>query len=473
MSTYHNVDQRIVGELQRICGEKYVIFNDPEKMEAFSHDEVPGKHYRHMPEVVVRPADAKEISEIVKLANQELIPLTPRGAGSGLSGGAVPVLGGIVIATDRMNHIIELDKDNMTITVEPGVVANEINEYIKNDKLFYAGYPMSMETCFIGGNVAENAGGGKAVKYGVTSRYVLGAEVVMPDGEIIEYGGKLLKDVTGYNILPMLIGSEGTLGIFTKIILKLIPLPAYQIDLLALFDSSNAAIKAVPATMTGSGIIPTSIEYMDKSSVLAACSYLNETLPYQECGAMLLLSIDGNNREEMLDQIEILGDFLTKHGSTQIYVADTPANSERLWKIRRNVAEAFSLFFPRQSGEDVVVPPAEIADVVAEFELLAQKYKVEIPCYGHAGDGNLHSRISAGPEISDEAWETMLPAILHELYAVVKAHGGRISGEHGIGCKRKDYIGCTVSEEYLNVLRKIKRSLDPNNIMNPGKIFDL
>ncbi len=472
MSEYGAVTPAVAAELAAIVGEAYVIFNDPERLEPFSRDEVPGKHWRHMPEAVVRPVSAREVSEIIRLANRECIPVTPRGAGSGLSGGAVPVHGGIVLATDRMNRILELDEANMMIVVEPGVIANEINEYIKPYGLFYAGYPMSMETCFIGGNVAENAGGGKAVKYGVTSRYVLGAEVVMPTGEIVELGGKLLKDVTGYNLLPLLIGSEGTLGVFTKIILKLIPLPKHQIDLLALFPDSRSAIEAVPATMTASGIIPTSIEYMDESSMVAACSYLNETLPYQECGAMLLLSLDGNDLERMTDEYEALGDFLEKHGAIQIYVADNPANSERLWKIRRNIAEAFSLYFPRQSGEDVVVPPAEIAVVVAEFEELAKRYGVEIPCYGHAGDGNLHSRISAGPEWPDEKWEAVLPELLRELYAVVKKHGGRISGEHGIGCKRKAYMPCVVSEEYLELLRKIKRVFDPNNIMNPGKIFD-
>ncbi len=472
MNSYRPVTPATASELAAIVGDKYLIYNDVERLEPFSRDEVPGIHYRRLPEAVVRPADAREIASVVKLANREKIPVTPRGAGSGLSGGAVPVYGGIVIATDRLNKILELDADNMMITVEPGVIANDINEFLKPHKLFYAGYPMSMETCYIGGNVAENAGGGKAVKYGVTSRYVLGAEVVLPTGEILEVGGKLLKDVTGYNLLPLLIGSEGTLGIFTRIILKLIPLPERQIDLLALFPDSIGAIRAVPAMMTGSGIIPTSIEYMDQSSVVAACRYLNETLPYQDCGAMLLVSVDGGDPELLADQAELLGDFLIRHGATDVYVADNPTDSERLWKIRRNIAEAFSLYFPRQSGEDVVVPPAALASVVEEFECLAARYGVEIPSYGHAGDGNLHSRISAADTLADEEWERILPQLLDELYAVVRRHGGRISGEHGIGCKRKDYMNRVVSEEYIELLRRIKRVFDPEWIMNPGKIFD-
>ena len=473
MERFSPVTPEVAARLKDICGANYVIYKDSERLEPYSHDEIPGKHYRHMPEAVVRPDSAQQISEIVKLANELNIPVTPRGAGSGLSGGAVPVFGGIVVATDRMNRILELDKENMMIVVEPGVVANDINEFLRPHGLFYAGYPMSMETCYIGGNVAENAGGGKAVKYGVTGRYVLGLEVVLPSGKILEVGGKLLKDVTGYNLLPLLTGSEGTLGIFTKIILKVIPRPKYQFDLLALFKDSRSAIEAVPATLTGSGIIPTSIEYMDSDSFKSACRYLNETLPYEEAGAMLLVSVDGNDPEQMMDEIELLGDFLEKQGAFIMYVADNQANSERIWKIRRSIAESFSLYFPRQSGEDVVVPPASIADVVEEFNSLADKYGVVIPCYGHAGDGNLHSRVSAPDSWSDEKWESTLPEILKELYAVVAKRGGRISGEHGIGCKRLKYMSCVVSEDFIDVLRAIKNALDPKGIMNPGKVFSM
>jgi len=470
--SYRAVTPEIAVELAEIEGEKFLVYRDAERLEAFSHDEIPGKKWRRMPEAVVHPADTAEVSAVMKLANRERIPVTPRGAGSGLSGGAVPVYGGIVLATDRMNRILELDRANLMIVVEPGVVANEINEYVREYGLFYAGYPMSMETCYIGGNVAENAGGGKAVKYGVTSRYVLGAEVVLPDGEILELGGKLLKDVTGYNLLGLLIGSEGTLGIFTRITLKLIPLPKHQLDLLVLFSDSAGAIRAVPEMMTASGVTPTSIEYMDRLSVNTACRYLNETLPYRECGAMLLVTLDGGDREQLYAEAESFGSFLETHGAIEIYLADNPANSERLWKIRRSIPEAFSLCFPRQSGEDVVVPPAAIASVVAEFEALAVRYHLVIPCYGHAGDGNLHSRVSAPAELDAAEWEALLPKVLYELYAVVKKHGGRISGEHGIGCKRKDYMNCVVDEGYLRMLRRIKRAFDPNWILNPGKIFD-
>jgi len=272
-SKYNPVTSEIVAELRGILGDKYVIYADPEKLEPLSHDEVAESAYAHMPEAAVRPGSAGEIAAILKLANREHIPVTPRGAGSGLSGGAVPVRGGIVMLFDRMNRILEIDRDNMMITVEPGVVTNDINAAVKDLGLFYAGYPMSLETCYIGGNVAENAGGGKAVKYGVTGRYVTGLEVVLPTGQIIQLGGKLVKDVTGYNLIGLMVGSEGTLGVFTKITLKLMPLPKCSVDLLVLFRTAADAIAAVPRIMTESGIIPTAVEFMDQTSVRASCQY--------------------------------------------------------------------------------------------------------------------------------------------------------------------------------------------------------
>lgn len=472
MKPYASVTPETAERLAALCGKSHVIYRDPERLEPYSHDEIPGSRYRHVPEAVVRPGSTKEVAAIVRLANEKNLPVTPRGAGSGLSGGAVPVFGGIVIAFDRMNRILELDAANMMIVVEPGVIANDINEFLKPHGLFYAGYPMSVETCQIGGNVAENAGGGKAVKYGVTARYVLGLETVLPDGRIVELGGKLLKDVTGYNLIPLMTGSEGTLGIFTKIILKVIPRPKFQFDLLALFSDSPSAVAAVPAMIVGSGITPVSIEFMDGPAFRQGCVYLNETLPFQDAGAVLLVSVDGNDPERLSDECETLGDYLRQGGAGEIYVADTAANSERVWKIRRSIPEAFSLAFPRQSGEDIVVPCAAIPKIVEECALLSKKYGVAIPCYGHAGDGNLHGRVCAPAEWSDEKWDRELPVILRELYRVVAQEGGRISGEHGIGCKRMAYMDSVVSKDYLDMLRAIKMALDPNGIMNPGKIFE-
>ena len=470
---YNPVTPEVVGELRGIVGDKYVVFDDPERLEPYSHDEIPDPQYAHMPEALVRPRTAEEISAIVKLANRRMIPITPRGAGSGLSGGAVPIRGGIVMLVDRMNEILDVDRDNMMVVVEPGVVTSEINDAVEEFGLFYAGYPMSLETCYIGGNVAENAGGGKAIKYGVTSRYVLGLEVVTPTGEIVEMGGKLVKDVTGYNLAQLMVGSEGTLGIFTKITLKLLPAPRASVDLLCLFETARDAISAVPRLMTEGGVIPTTIEFMDRPSVQAACEYLNETIPYERSGAMLLITVDGSDVEQVEREYEAVGEQCLASGAIEVYVADNSTTSERIWKVRRNIAEAFGIISPQQCNEDLVVPPAAIADLVAGMEELAEKHGVAIPSYGHAGDGNLHTRIIKDPDWSMERWNDTWPDVLKELFELTASLGGRCSGEHGIGHKRKKYMPMFVSGDYLDVLRSIKRAMDPKNILNPGKVFDM
>ena len=470
---YNPVTPAVVQELERIVGPRHVIFGDAERLQPFSRDEIPEAKYAHMPEAVVRPRTAAEISAILKLANRERVPVTPRGAGSGLSGGAVPVCGGIVLLCDRMNQVLEIDRDNMMVVVEPGVVTNEINELLKPHGLFYAGYPMSLETCYIGGNVAENAGGGKAVKYGVTGRYVTGLEFVTPTGDIVRLGGKRLKDVTGYDLIHLLVGSEGTLGVFTRITLKLIPLPKASVDLLCLFATAEAAIAAVPAIMTGGGIIPTAIEFMDRTSVQAACEYLNESIPYQQAGAMLLITVDGSDAAQVERDYEVIGTMCQQAGATEVYVADNYTTSERIWKVRRNIGEAFNLISRHQSNEDITVPIASIPKVVAFLEELARRHGLKIPCFGHAGDGNLHARIVMNPSWPIEKWRAVLPEMLKELYLFTASLGGTISGEHGIGHKRKAYLPLVMDEPTIELMRAIKRAWDPLNILNPGKIFDV
>ena len=471
--TYNPVTPGIVAQLVAIVGEKYVIYGDAERLSPYGHDEVADSHYAHMPEALVRPRTAQEISAIVMLANREKIPVTPRGAGSGLSGGAVPIHGGIVLLVDRMNSIVEIDRPNMMITVEPGVVTNEINDLVKADGLFYAGYPMSLETCYIGGNVAENAGGGKAVKYGVTARYVTGLEFVTPTGDIVQLGGKRIKDVTGYNLVQLLVGSEGTLGIFTKITLKLIPLPKASVDLLCLFPTAETAISAVPKIMTSGGIIPTAIEFMDRTSVQAACEYLNESIPYRDAGAMLLITVDGAGEAQVQNEYETIGEMCFAAGAQEVYVADNHTTSERIWRVRRNIAEAFKIVSPRQSLEDIVVPIAAIPEMVVALEGLSRKYDVAIPCYGHAGDGNLHATPVMNPAWTTEKWQATLPQILVEMYTITHSLGGTISGEHGIGHKRKQYMPLVLSEAAIELMRSIKRAWDPANVLNPGKMFDV
>ncbi|MCD6377712.1 MAG: FAD-binding protein [Planctomycetes bacterium] len=469
---YNTLSPSIIRQLEQIVGEGFVIY-DPDKLQQYSHDEIPDPHYAHMPEAVVRPRTAREISEIMKLANRERIPITPRGAGSGLSGGAVPIYGGIVLLCDRMNKIIEIDRENMMITVEPGVITNEINEKLSGTGLFYAGYPMSVETCFIGGNVAENAGGGKAVKYGVTGRYVTGLELVTPTGKIITLGGKVLKDVCGYNLISLLVGSEGTLGIFTKITLKLLPAPKASADLLCLFKTTRQAISIVPKIMTSTGITPTAIEFMDRQAVEASCNYLNETIPHADAQAMLLITIDGADEQAVQRDYEIVGKACMEAGAIEVFVADNPTTSQRVWRIRQNIGEAYNLISHDQSNEDIVVPISAIPEFIAAMESIAQKYDVLIPTYGHAGDGNIHARIVKKPDCPQEKWRETLPKLLEELYRLVAWLGGKISGEHGIGHKRKKYLPMVLDQNAIELMRAIKRAWDPNNILNPGKIFDL
>ncbi|QQO10873.1 FAD-binding oxidoreductase [Breznakiella homolactica] len=467
---YAPVTPKIAEELRGILGSGNVLV-DEEKIEAYSHDETDAAEYGHMPEAVVFPLTAEQVAQVVKLANRERIPVTPRGAGSGLSGGAIPQLGGIVVSLEKMNRLLELDKENMVAVVEAGMVTNDLAQTVQDEGLFFAGYPMSLQTCVIGGNIAENAGGGKAVKYGVTGRYVLGLELVTPTGDIVNLGGKLSKDVSGYDLKSLVVGSEGTLGIVTKAIIKLIGYPAAKSDLLVLFKTPKEAIDLVPVILS-KGLTPTSIEFMDQLSIITSCRYLNESLPYEKAGAMLLIELDGTNPDQIeMDLIDI-GRLCEEKGAIEVYVAEDRNNIERIWNVRRNIAEAFKVFSPVQSLEDIVVPPSRIPEIIPELEKLGKKYRVQIPCYGHAGDGNLHATLVKDPDMSMEEWKKNEVQCLEELYEITEKLGGKISGEHGIGLKRKTFLKELIDPVELDLMKAIKRAWDPNNIMNPGKIFD-
>ena len=468
---YNRMTDPAVAELEAILGSNNVIA-DAERMEAYSHDETSAEEYGHMPEVVVTPVSTAQVAEVVKLANRRLLPITPRGAGSGLSGGAIPLYGGIVLSLEKMNKVIEIDYANMTMTVETGIVTNEINNLVKERGLFYAGYPMSLETCFLGGNIAENAGGGKAVKYGVTSRYIMGLELVTPTGDVVWLGGKLAKDVTGYDLTHLIVGSEGTLGIVTTAIIKLIGLPKAKSDLLVLFKTPAAAIACVPEIIA-KGTIPTSMEFMDKLSVETSCIYLNESLPYEACGAMLLIEMDGADAEKVDADAERVGDLCMEMGAIEVYMADNRTTQERVWGVRRNIAEAFKVRCPVQSLEDIVVPPASIPDIIPELDRISANYGISIPCYGHAGDGNLHATLVKDPAMSMEEWRRIEPMALEDLYAAVTCLGGKISGEHGIGLKRKKYMAEFMNPVEMNLIKAIKKAWDPAGVMNPGKLFDM
>jgi len=470
-SAYAPVTGSLVEELKGIVGAKNVLV-DADKMETYSHDETDACEYGHMPEVVVLPVTTEQVAGVVKLANRERIPITPRGAGSGLSGGAIPRFGGILVSLERMNRLLELDADNMVAVVEAGMITNDLALAVQERGLFFAGYPMSLQTCVIGGNIAENAGGGKAVKYGVTGRYVLGLELVTPTGEVTWLGGKLAKDVSGYDLKSLVVGSEGTLGIVTKAIIKLIGYPSAKADLLVLFETPREAIDVVPVILS-KGLSPTSIEFMDRLSIMTSCAYLNESLPYEKAGAMLLIELDGTNAEQIETDLIAVGQLCEEHGAVEVYVAEDRNNIERIWNVRRNIAEAFKVYSPVQSLEDIVVPISRIPEIIPELERLGDKYGVKIPCYGHAGDGNLHATLVKDPAMSMEDWKRNEVACLRDLYRITDDLGGKISGEHGIGLKRKEFLKELIDPTELALMRAIKMAWDPNNIMNPGKIFDL
>ncbi|MDR1579333.1 MAG: FAD-binding protein [Synergistaceae bacterium] len=468
-SAYNPVTRDVIKALRKIVGQGNVL-TDEEKLETYSHDETEAAVYGHAPEAAITPLTTEQVAAVVKLANKERIPITPRGAGSGLSGGAIPEYGGIVLSLEKMNKFLELDKANMVAVVEAGLVTNDLASAVRAEGLFFAGYPMSLQTCMIGGNIAENAGGGKAVKYGVTGRYVLGIELVTPLGDVVQLGGKLSKDVSGYDLKSLVIGSEGTLGIVTRAIVKLIGNPTARSDILALFKTPKDAIDMVPAILSN-GIAPASIEFMDQISIITSCGYLNESLPYENCGAMLLIELDGTDASQVETDLVATGKLCEANGAMEVYVAEDKNNIERIWNVRRNIAEAFKVYSPIQSIEDIVVPISRIPEIIPELERMGKKYSLRIPCYGHAGDGNLHATLVKDPEMSMETWKENERLCLKELYKVTGGMGGKISGEHGIGIKRREYLKDVIDPVELSLMRAIKKAWDPNNIMNPGKIF--
>lgn len=467
---YCPVTDEIVEQLRKIVGPGGVI-TDTEKMAPYAHDEVSEEVYTRMPDVVVKPENADQVSAILRLANRERIPVTPRGAGTGLSAGCVPVYGGIVLSLERMNRVLEIDRENLFMVVEPGVTTGEIQKRARGEGLLYAGDPCSAESSHIGGNIAENAGGNKAVKYGTTSRHVHGLEVVLPTGEMTMLGGKCVKDVTGYDLVHLMVGSEGTLGVVTKIVLKLLPKPRFTVDLLAPFSDMQTAIKAVPKIMTEGGVIPTAIEFMDSQSIKAAEDYLNASLPYGDAGAYVIVELEGNSEAEVEADYERIGKLCSNSGALEVYVADNLSTQERIWKARKCVAEALRVVSPVYCMEDITVPISEIPALLDEIAEIARGFRVKIPCFGHAGDGNIHATLLR-EQMDEQVWAATKEQALAEMYSATYRHGGNMSGEHGIGAKRAKHLARLMDPVQIGMIRAIKRALDPNLILNPGKIVE-
>lgn len=458
-----------IESFKKITGDDFV-FIDGASLQHYSHDETETLAY--LPEVVIKPRTAEEISAIMKICNENKIPVTPRGAGTGLSGGALPHLGGVVLSTERMNSILEIDERNLQVTTEPGVITEVLQNAVKEKNLFYPPDPISRGSCFIGGNISANSGGPKAVKYGVVKDYVLNLEIVLPGGEIIWTGANVLKNATGYNLTQLVVGSEGTLGIVTRIVLKLIPLPKYDLLILVPFASLEKAAEAVSAIFCA-GFTPSAMEFVEidalKIAIQMADSY---AVPVNDdIAAHLIIEVDGNNMDVLMSEIEQIAELTGKYEGGEVFFAADAQQKAELWKLRRLTAEAV-----KAAGytieEDTVVPRAELPALIKGVKELGRQYGFHAVCVGHAGDGNLHIRIKK-EGTADSYGNTEMTESLRAVFKLVKSLGGTISGEHGIGLVQKGYMDIVFNKTQLQLMKGIKKVFDPNNILNAGKIFDI
>ena len=465
-SRYNPVTPAIVDALAGIVGHDAVL-TTPEALEPYSHDETVG--LRAEPEVVVRVTSAEQVAAVLRLAQRERVPVTPRGAGYGLSGGAVPLCGGIVLSTERMTRILEIDRENLMVTVEPGVITGDLHRAVEAEGLFYPPDPASLDSCSIGGNVAEGAGGPRAVKYGTTRDYVCGLEAVMPSGEIMTWGGKLVKDVTGYNLIQLLVGSEGTLAVVTKIVLRLLPLPRLQVDLLVPFDDFQTAADTV-SDIIAHRILPTAMEFMGQDSILAVERLLEKEVPYHDAAAHLLIQLDGNTQAAVEADMELVGDICLDHGARDVLVAQDRPTRDRLWEARRLIIDALNAESPVNHMEDVVVPRARIHLLLRGIQEISARHRVRIVSFGHAGDGNVHVNVLKD-NLDDETWAGAVSVITEEVYRLALSLGGAITGEHGVGATRPRYLPLALDEAQIALMRHIRDVFDPNHILNPGKIF--
>jgi len=463
---YQKITSGVLSAIKSIVGDDAVITQHDE-LEKYSHDETEDLHY--YPEVVVKPKTPEEISALMRLCNEHLIPVTPRGAGTGLSGGALPVMGGLLISMERFNKVLSIDEQNLQATVEPGVVTEEFMDQVAAKGLLYPVDPASKGSCFIGGNVSHGSGGPRVVKYGTIREYILNMEVVLPSGDIIWTGANTLKYASGYNLTQLMIGSEGTLGVITKIVTKLIPRPTHDALLLASFSSNDAACSAVSAIFRA-GIVPSALEFMERKGVEWVKEHDRISFDLKDgIEAFLLIEVDGTSQDVIFADCEKINLVLEEFDCKDVLFADSSAQKEDLWRIRRTMAvsvKSNSVY----KEEDTVVPRASLPKLIKGIKETGLKYGFESICYGHAGDGNLHVNIIKG-QMSDDAWNNKLKDGIREIFELTVSLGGTLSGEHGIGLVQKDYMPIKFSEVHFEIWRGIKKVFDKNGILNPGKIF--
>jgi len=453
----------VINELRAVVGHEHVLLS-PEDLLAYSID---GTWNSHRPQVVVLPMTAKEVAQVVIIAGREGLPITPRGSSSGLSGGAIPAQGGISLALTRMRRIIEISVTDQVVVVEPGVITGDLQQAVEKQNLFYPPDPSSLSISAIGGNIAENAGGARCLKYGVTSDYVLALEVVLASGAIIRTGGRTVKNVTGYNLRSLFVGSEGTLGIVTEATLRLLPKPRYQRTAVAHFASVEAAASATTAILAA-GIIPTSIELLDRTTLTCVEAMMHIGLP-TDIAAMLLFQVDGQHESAVADDITAVAQACLDSGATAVQQAANDAEAQQLWRARRAVSPSLARQRPNKLGEDIAVPRSKIAAMIHEIHEIAATYRVTIPVFGHAGDGNLHPNILCDLRDADEMQRVQSAATA--IFTAAIKLGGTLSGEHGIGLLKQEFMKQALGAEQLAAMRAIKDALDPQGILNPGKIF--
>ncbi|MCE5219831.1 MAG: FAD-binding oxidoreductase [Clostridium sp.] len=443
------------------------VFFKEEINEDYSHDELGG--IKKMPDMVIQAISAEEVSKVMKYAYENNIPVTPRGSGTGLVGAAVPLKGGIVIDTSRMNKILELDEENLTLTLESGVLLMDIGKYVEEFDLFYPPDP-GEKSATIGGNISTNAGGMRAVKYGVTRDYVRGLEVVLPNGNIVNLGGKVVKNSSGYALKDLIVGSEGTLGIITKATLRLLPLPKKALSLLIPFESLERAIDTVPKIIKSKSI-PTAIEFMQREAILAAEEFLGKSFPDKSSDAYLLLTFDGNSTEEIEKDYENVANICLEAGALDVLISDTEERQESIWSARGCFLEAIKALTTEIDEVDVVVPRNQIGKFVTFTHELEHKANIRIKSFGHAGDGNLHVYILRD-DLDEETWSVKLKEVMQIMYDKAKELEGQVSGEHGIGFAKKRYLKESLPNECIDIMQGIKLAFDPKNILNPGKVCE-
>jgi glycolate oxidase len=448
-------------------GEDYV-FLDKNSLNDYSHDET--EDLKFLPQIVLKPCNTDQVSKIMIYCNKRNIVVTPCGARTGLSGGSLPIYAGVALSLENFNKILQLDEKNLQATVEPGVINQVFRDFVEQKNLFYPPDPASKGSSFLGGNLAENSGGPKALKYGVTKDYVLNLEVVLPTGEIIWTGANVLKNSTGYDLTSLMIGSEGTLGIITKIVFKLIPLPTKDITMLVPFKSAENACEAVSAIFMN-GITPSALEFIERDAIDWTLKYSDIKIDINEdVQAHLLIEVDGNDLDDLFIDCEKISNVLNDFECGDILLAESKEQKDRLWRLRRMVGEAVksnSIY----KEEDTVVPRAELAKLLTGVKKIGKEFGFKSVCYGHAGDGNLHINIIKG-DMSNQKWDLELKDAIREIFILTKNLGGTISGEHGIGFVQKDYIDIVFSKKEIEIQKGIKNLFDPKNILNPGKIFN-